>query len=262
MDMLQDVRVGPLAGKEATVKVTGRKGSKPVTVLPPPASFATQLGLVEGLNRQRPDRAAEILTQMAYSPSFWAGILPLSPRRTPRTLELMAASVMFAAFVVQQAKVRFNLPRPVALSPRIQPIIETPGFSTYPSGHATQAALVSGLLWQLAGPSLASDWRASVKGMLDDLAARIGQNREVAGVHFPADTEAGRKLAVGGPAVGESVGGKGDAPGASLLGMLLHAAGVAPFDPAAAAPRAAAAPASVDQPLAWLWRQAAAEWAA
>ena len=213
------------------------------------------------MNRQRLERAPEIQTQLGFNPGFWAGIVLLSSRKTPFTLELMAALVMWSSFIAQQAKTRYNLPRPVDLSARIHPMIEIPGFSTYPSGHATRAALVSTLLRALAVPGLATDWRAPVESQLTELARRIAENREVAGVHFPSDSHAGLAL------------------GEGLLRLLIKPAPsllMAPPAPprrdkkaaAVAAPKAEAgaaaglAAARREGPFAWLWQQTAKEWSA
>jgi membrane-associated phospholipid phosphatase len=66
-----------------------------------------------------------------------------------------------------------------------------PGHAAYPSGHATQSFLIARCLAAAVegGPSaLASE-------ALDALANRIARNREIAGVHYPSDTAAGRDLA-------------------------------------------------------------------
>ena len=104
----------------------------------------------------------------------------------------MQVLVAFASFVVQRSKALYNLPRPNELSPRIQPMIPTPGYSTYPSGHATEAHLVSVALKALVGTTKSSDLAA----MLNALAERIARNREVAGLHFEKDSEAGKRLGI------------------------------------------------------------------
>jgi hypothetical protein len=89
-------------------------------------------------------------------------------------------------------KYKFNRPRPSQLSNRIMPPIDPPGHASYPSGHATEAYLVSGLLglvMQLNDPA------APPPGSLERLADRIARNREVLGVHYRSDSEAGRDLA-------------------------------------------------------------------
>jgi hypothetical protein len=81
-------------------------------------------------------------------------------------------------------------PRPVHLSPQVQPIITTPLHGTYPMGHAVQAYLVAYALQKIKG------WADASLGteQLQSLAGRISINRVVAGVHFPMDAHAGQAL--------------------------------------------------------------------
>ena len=145
----------------------------------------------------------------------------------------MQVGVAFSAMVVQRVKVVLQVPRPSALSPRIQPSLPTPGHASYPSGHATQAALLAGLLWVLVNRRGAPPaWGPVHKPMLDALAARIAENREIAGLHFAVDSEAGKAL------------------GDKLLAAMLEAKAQA-VDPQRP---------QDGHTLAWLWQRAAAEW--
>ncbi|MEM1161734.1 MAG: phosphatase PAP2 family protein, partial [Pseudomonadota bacterium] len=86
--------------------------------------------------------------------------------------------------------------RPIELSPQIQPIIPTPTHGSLPSGHATEAFTLARLIWKLL---LASKVKRYAEGaywgtMLMRTAARIAENRTVAGVHYPVDSEAGAFL--------------------------------------------------------------------
>ncbi|MBQ1763359.1 MAG: phosphatase PAP2 family protein, partial [Aquincola sp.] len=62
-----------------------------------------------------------------------------------------------------------------------------PGHPSYPSGHATMAHAVSLVLGEIA-PGTNKDALAAA-------AERIGRRREVAGLHYPSDSAAGRSLA-------------------------------------------------------------------
>lgn len=85
-------------------------------------------------------------------------------------------------------KLGFDVPRPVQLSPQIQPVLPTPGHASWPSGHATESYLMAALLNHL----LPSDGLRDVQ--LKRLAARVAVNRTVAGLHYPVDSAAGRLL--------------------------------------------------------------------
>jgi acid phosphatase (class A) len=76
--------------------------------------------------------------------------------------------------------------RPAQVWPAIAPVIPTPAHPSYPSGHSTQNHLIAACM-KLAVPDLAS--------ACDILANRIAFNRELAGVHFPSDTAAGKRIA-------------------------------------------------------------------
>jgi hypothetical protein len=65
----------------------------------------------------------------------------------------------------------------------LAPTIYTPGHAAYPSGHATQVHLIANLMDMIA-PELATASRR--------LANRIAKNREVAGMHYPSDSAAGK----------------------------------------------------------------------
>ncbi len=90
-------------------------------------------------------------------------------------------------------------PRPSQICPWLMPPLAVPGHSSYPSGHATQSALLSLLLSQVMPPEVAQptkyDGGTFRPSLLDKLAERIARNREVLGVHYPTDSQAGRWLA-------------------------------------------------------------------
>ena len=87
-------------------------------------------------------------------------------------------------------KHRFNRVRPSTLAKKmgsgIDTVVAIPGHPAYPSGHATGAFTIAYILQEL-DPKNAEVYRKD--------ALRIAQNREVGGLHYPSDTEAGRLLA-------------------------------------------------------------------
>jgi membrane-associated phospholipid phosphatase len=130
-------------------------------------------------------------------------------------------------------KMKHNRPRPSRLLPALMPPIDPPGHAAYPSGHATQAYLMALLLAQVmpdvawgkkvgtmqeggaqitvteteaTDPSIANDITSPVRDLpgvaqrmtntpLWRIAERVARNREVLGVHYPSDSEAGLRLA-------------------------------------------------------------------
>ena len=83
----------------------------------------------------------------------------------------------------KEVKEHFNRKRPFVLDPGIKPIIKQPANASYPSGHATTGYVYATVLSMMA-PEKAH--------ALFDRAAIYGNNRVIAGVHFPTDVESGK----------------------------------------------------------------------
>jgi membrane-associated phospholipid phosphatase len=80
----------------------------------------------------------------------------------------------------------FDRIRPQYLDLRIAPAITTPAHASYPSGHSTQAFLLAFILAKLENQN--------AQELLCD-AWEIAYNRELLGVHYQSDREAGIVLA-------------------------------------------------------------------
>lgn len=83
-------------------------------------------------------------------------------------------------------KKKYDRVRPNILEPEIIPIIDVPGHPAYPSGHSTQAHFMAYLLGEII-PEKKADFVME--------ADQIAKNREIAGVHYESDSEAGKLLA-------------------------------------------------------------------
>ena len=88
--------------------------------------------------------------------------------------------------VIDSAKKFWNRPRPPVQDPRVMPPINLPKNASYPSGHSEVGDLDALILAELA-PDL--------KEALLARGLQIGDDRIIAGVHFPSDVAAGRTLA-------------------------------------------------------------------
>jgi hypothetical protein len=157
---------------------------------PTAEAFKDQVKKVLSWADLREERAAEIVAQLDPQFAFWGSVVYLHPSRTPRTLELMNIALLLAVNVEMQFKHALACWRPIEYSAQIQPIITTPGHGALPSGHSTQAYIVATVLQSLLGLPDAH----SISIQLQRQSARIATNRVVAGVHFPADSIAGRLL--------------------------------------------------------------------
>jgi hypothetical protein len=216
--------------------------------------LCAELGSVVAAAQHREKRRQEILSQVAAVDIFFGAVIGLHPERHPLTVELMAVVSEVVAIVVQILKHLCNAPRPVELSADVQPMILTPGHASYPGGHAAYAHAVAIVLAAL----LRRD--ATTRARLNSLARSIGQNRVIAGLHFPCDTKAGRALG-------------------KLLGKLIHYFANAHFKVESLrlkekdscgvsmaltdAQRKKLEPASsrdAAPKLRWLWREARKEW--
>lgn len=168
--------------------------------LPPPPldHLAAECQTVMDLGRrQRPTRLPEILRQ---SESAEAAVWPVQslignpwdPRRLQAAIDVVDAIFVDLFPVIVYFKQLFKRGRPhhcCKLDPPemfARPDRRYPGHASYPSGHAAQAYAVA-LLYQHM-------FEGAKTGLLD-AAARVAENRVVAGVHFPSDSEAGRLLA-------------------------------------------------------------------
>jgi membrane-associated phospholipid phosphatase len=157
--------------------------------------FQTQLQFLRAYADLRPDRATEIVQQLATFVPFLGSIAFLRPDAKRWTMELLEAVLRLAGYVEQRVKHGLACRRPNEYSPQVQPIILTPGHGSLPSGHATEAfamALVLRQLLRTAGVNPYGDVSYGVQFMR--LAARLAINRTVAGVHFPIDSISGALL--------------------------------------------------------------------
>ncbi len=102
------------------------------------------------------------------------------------TVELLDMALRDTSYFVIKLKREFMRVRPNTLAPDLTLVFDNPGHPAYPSGHATQA-YVTALVLSLVDPAHESAYKA--------LGYDVGLRREIAGVHYPSDSIAGRKLA-------------------------------------------------------------------
>lgn len=112
-----------------------------------------------------------------------AGGRPFEHRISTRTLLDVGLAVLHP--LVAQTKHHLNVERPQ--SALLTTAVAMPGHQSAPSGHAAVAYLLAGLLAPLQ-PTALSRERMFVA------AATIATNRELAGVHFASDSQAGQAL--------------------------------------------------------------------
>ena len=103
----------------------------------------------------------------------------------PVTAALLKEVQQQAKVVAGAAKVQWSRKRPFLTDDRIKPCVELEKTPSYPSGHATR-----GMVWATVLAEIYPEHR-------DALLARgreFGDDRFVAGLHYPSDVAAGQKL--------------------------------------------------------------------
>ncbi len=88
-------------------------------------------------------------------------------------------------YFVHKMKKIWRRPRPFTVDPKITPCFYMAPMTSYPSGHATHSRIFSKLL---------SELKPDLRPVFEARADRIAEDRVLAGVHFPSDIEAGKKL--------------------------------------------------------------------
>ena len=88
-------------------------------------------------------------------------------------------------------KVYYDRIRPAFVDPEIRTAIPTPDHPSYPSGHALQSLI----LGFVAIRDCDSPEKEKYRSKILKNAESISKNREVAGLHFPSDTEFSKKIA-------------------------------------------------------------------
>ena len=107
-------------------------------------------------------------------------------KNLPLTTALFARAGGDLGGVTNTAKSYWHRPRPWLQDSRIHPAVTKPNNDSYPSGHAAAGEFYALILAELA-PDL--------KDRLLARGEQIGDDRILAGVHFPSDVRAGRVIA-------------------------------------------------------------------
>ncbi len=107
-------------------------------------------------------------------------------KKNPVAEDLITKAVQDCGYFIIKYKKKFLRVRPNVLAPDLETVIVNPGHPAYPSGHGGQSHIV-GLILSLLDEKHKDIYMAH--------AWAIGTRREIAGVHYPSDAVAGRKLA-------------------------------------------------------------------
>lgn len=88
--------------------------------------------------------------------------------------------------ILYTLKPKFDRARPIDIIPNWETTIETPGHSSYPCGHCLESHTFAYLL---------SEFEPGLKDEFFKSAGEISMRREISGLHFRTDNEAGQLLA-------------------------------------------------------------------
>jgi len=178
-----------------SAKAIDGTGPAPGLQLPTnPGVVDAQLGLVLDNAPDREDRFAEIIQQHDAEGAigYFLGMLMIDPARHPDTYLLIRVARRIGELVTMVLKDNFMITRPSQLCPAIVPMIDPPVTPSFPAGHALEARLIAVCLKNAWATQPGQASRAT---LLDYLAHRIGENRVIAGVHFPLDIASGEHVA-------------------------------------------------------------------
>jgi len=144
----------------------------------------------ELLRKQGSEEREERLEEIEYeahnlTPKFHR-ILVMNDVSHPHTAEVIDAAIIAGRLAHFHFKNIFNRARPSQIEPKISPPIDIPGHPAFPSGHGNQLYLIAQAL---------SEFVPIHRARFFEIAHRVAENREYAGVHYASDTRAGIELA-------------------------------------------------------------------
>jgi PAP2 superfamily len=150
---------------------------------------------------ERPDAMANILSQDVEFFTDFLAVLTIRPGSHPQTWRVLNIASLIGSFAALYFKSKYDLPRPSQICPALLPPIPVPGHSSWPSGHSTQAHFMKNCMLRIfagtaatVNPMPAAD-QAVLSADLTILADSIARNREIAGLHYPRDSEGGARIA-------------------------------------------------------------------
>jgi hypothetical protein len=145
---------------------------------------------LEALIAFRAGDLSEVTSQMNSFDAYFRGALGYAVPSHPCTNYLVQGAMRVAEFAAMYYKNHFQRPRPFQLWPQIMPPVAVPGHASFPSAHSSQANTIALVLQAVAAPAV-----PSVIDITTRLAQRIARGRELLGLHYPSDSEAGLVLA-------------------------------------------------------------------
>lgn len=162
-----------------------------IKVSDPPADDVDQTrheieDLIQLARTERASMSEEIAVQDVEFPNYFLALMMMGQKSHPLTYLVLKIAARVAEITMVHFKNKYNRSRPSQLFPALLPQVNPPAHPSYPSGHALMSRLFA-----LCMAEVNPDFRQALMA----LAARISRNREIAGVHYRSDTEAGVSIA-------------------------------------------------------------------
>jgi PAP2 superfamily len=185
--------------KERRVRLLARSGNEFRTLAviekPKHAVFLDELKDVVSRVDQRPDVLDEVMSQALGTTNCWTTVFPWLDDIGFASETLFITVSRVASALTQEAKDALGCFRPHEISAQVCPMIDVPGHSSLPMGHAVQAYAMARLIDRLLHVDCSKDaGRTSIVHRAYWLARAISENRITAGLHFPTDLRMGAGL--------------------------------------------------------------------
>ncbi len=158
----------------------------------PPAADSDQqkqeiATLLEWQNKRTASDIKRCQSEVNPDPFIFSDVLgdKFVEKNLPITAGLLKDTAGDIKNFTKAAKAKWDRKRPPVADDRIKPCVDLESNASYPSAHATR-----GIVWARILGEIFPDKK-------DQLLARgkqIGDDRFIAGIHFPSDVEAGQKL--------------------------------------------------------------------
>jgi hypothetical protein len=164
------------------------------TILTPPPTPDSDEGrqeideLLKLQGQRTPQDVKRITSESKMTPFLFSEVLGswFNPDDLPTTAVFLANVMKESGAVCSAAKDVFRRDRPFKVDPRIKPAVEKEKTFSYPSSHSLRSMVLALTLAEIFPDQ---------KDALIARAKLVGDDRALAGQHFPSDVAAGRILA-------------------------------------------------------------------